>query len=45
MSLGAFLEILRANSHIATAVVFFPVLKRVNEASPRLRRVADDRVR
>jgi hypothetical protein len=32
ISLGALLEILLAISNIATAVVFFPVLKRVNEA-------------
>jgi hypothetical protein len=32
VSLGALLEILLAISNIATAVVFFPVLKRVNEA-------------
>jgi hypothetical protein len=32
ISLGAFLEVLLAISNIATAVVFFPVLKRVNEA-------------
>ena len=32
IALGALLEILLAISNIATAVVFFPVLKRVNEA-------------
>jgi hypothetical protein len=32
ISLGALLEIFLAISNIATAVVFFPVLKRVNEA-------------
>jgi hypothetical protein len=32
ISLGALFEILLAISNIATAVVFFPVLKRVNEA-------------
>lgn len=32
ISLGAFLEVLLAIANIATAVVFFPVLKRVNEA-------------
>ena len=32
ISLGALLEIFSAISNIATAVVFFPVLKRVNEA-------------
>jgi hypothetical protein len=32
ISLGALLEILLAISNIATAVAFFPVLKRVNEA-------------
>jgi hypothetical protein len=32
ISLGALLEILLAISNIATAVVFFPVLKRVNQA-------------
>ncbi len=32
ISLGALLEVLLAISNIATAVVFFPVLKRVNEA-------------
>jgi Domain of unknown function (DUF4386) len=32
ISLGALLEILLAIANIATAVVFFPVLKRVNEA-------------
>lgn len=32
ISLGALLEILLVISNIATAVVFFPVLKRVNEA-------------
>ena len=32
ISLGAFLEVLLAISNIATAVVFFPVLKRVKEA-------------
>lgn len=32
ISLGALLEILLAISNIATAVVFFPVLRRVNEA-------------
>ncbi|MGB8380548.1 MAG: DUF4386 domain-containing protein [Dermatophilaceae bacterium] len=32
ISLGALLEILLAISNIATAVVFYPVLKRVNEA-------------
>jgi hypothetical protein len=32
ISLGALLEILLAISNVATAVVFFPVLKRVNEA-------------
>ena len=32
ISLGALLEVLLAMSNIATAVVFFPVLKRVNEA-------------
>jgi hypothetical protein len=32
ISLGAFFEILLAIANIATAVVFFPVLKRVNEA-------------
>jgi hypothetical protein len=32
ISLGALLEVLLAIANIATAVVFFPVLKRVNEA-------------
>ena len=32
ISLGALLEILLAIANIATAVVFFPILKRVNEA-------------
>jgi hypothetical protein len=32
ISLGAFFEVLLAIANIATAVVFFPVLKRVNEA-------------
>jgi hypothetical protein len=32
IALGALLEVLLAISNIATAVVFFPVLKRVNEA-------------
>ena len=32
ISLGAFLEVLTAISGIATAVVLFPILKRVNEA-------------
>ncbi len=32
ISLGALFEILLASSNIATAVVFFPVLKRVNES-------------
>ena len=32
VSLGALLEVLLAISNIATAVVFFPVLRRVNEA-------------
>ena len=32
ISIGALFEILLAIANIATAVVFFPVLKRVNEA-------------
>jgi Domain of unknown function (DUF4386) len=32
ISLGAFLEILLAIANVATAVVFFPILRRVNEA-------------
>jgi Domain of unknown function (DUF4386) len=40
VAVGALLEILLAISGIATAVVIFPIVKRVNE-SPRVHRLAD----